>query len=68
MKLQFDKLVEAVHYICDKAAQEPEKLDQIKLNKILWYSDARAYMASGSSITRERYIKKRSVPWHDVIA
>lgn len=58
MTVAFSKLVETIHYICDKAADAPEKLDQIKLNKILWYSDARAYMSSGSSITRERYIKK----------
>ena len=58
MNVAFTKLVEAVHFICNKAADEPEKLDQIKLNKILWYSDAQAYMSSGSCITRERYIKK----------
>ena len=58
MTVAFSKLVETIHYICGKAADKPEKLDQIKLNKILWYSDARAYMSSGSSITRERYIKK----------
>ena len=58
MNVAFTKLVEAIHYICDKAAHEPEKLDQIKLNKILWYSDAQAYMSSGSPITRERYVKK----------
>lgn len=58
MNIAFTKLVEAIHFICDKAANEPDKLDQIKLNKILWYSDAQAYISSGSSITRERYIKK----------
>ena len=58
MTVAFAKLVEAIHYICDKAADEPEKLDQIKLNKILWYSDAQAYMSSGLAITGERYIKK----------
>ena len=58
MNVAFTKLVEAIHFICDKAANEPDKLDQIKLNKILWYSDAQAYISSGSSITRERYIKK----------
>ena len=58
MNVAFAKLVEAIHYICDKAADTPERLDQIKLNKILWYSDAQSYMTSGSAITRERYIKK----------
>ena len=58
MTIAFAKLVEAIHYICDKASDEPEKLDQIKLNKILWYSDAQAYMTSGMAITGERYIKK----------
>lgn len=58
MNVAFAKLVEVIHYICDKAASAPEELDQIKLNKILWYSDAQAYMTKGSPITRERYIKK----------
>lgn len=58
MSVAFAKLVEAIHYICDKASHEPEKLDRIMLNKILWYSDAQAYMSSGNSITGERYIKK----------
>ena len=58
MKVAFTKLVEAIHFICDKAANEPDELDQIKLNKILWYSDAQAYISNGNSITRERYIKK----------
>lgn len=58
MAATFDKLVEAIHYVCSKAGNEPERLDQIKLNKILWYSDAKAYMTSGQPITGVRYIKK----------
>ena len=58
MAAAFSKLVEAMHYICAKAADEPENLDQIKLNKILWYSDAQAYMSRGLAITGDRYIKK----------
>lgn len=58
MTTRFEKLVEAIHYICDKASDNPEKLDQIKLNKVLWYSDAQAYLARGESITGDAYIKK----------
>ena len=58
MTTRFDKLVEAIHYICDKASGNPERLDQIKLNKVLWYSDAQAYLMRGQSITGDVYIKK----------
>ena len=54
----FRRLMEAVYYICNKASSHPEKLDQIKLNKVLWYADASAYLRHGESITGEAYIKK----------
>lgn len=57
MSLNFQKLAATIHYICDSA-----KFDQIKLNKALWYSDARAYLTRGSSITGTTYIKKRHGP------
>lgn len=56
--IHFRRLVEAIYHICDSASAHPEKLDQIKLNKVLWYADARAYLQRGESITGEIYIKK----------
>ena len=54
----FRRLVEAIYHICDSASAHPEMLDQIKLNKVLWYADASAYLQRGESITGEVYIKK----------
>ena len=56
--VKFETLVEAIHYICDKASDNPEQLDQIKLNKVLWYADARSYMTTGNSITGTTYLRK----------
>jgi len=56
--IHFRRLTEAVYFVCNKAAANPERLDQIKLNKVLWYSDASAYLRRGESITGENYIKK----------
>ena len=58
MTVHYRRLTEAVYFICDKASENPERLDQIKLNKVLWYADASAYLKSGESITGEDYIKK----------
>ena len=56
--LRFEALVEAIHYICSKASDNPEQLDQIKLNKVLWYADAQSYMKTGSPITGTTYLRK----------
>ena len=57
MATHFRRLTEAIYHICEKASA-PEKLDQIKLNKVLWYADAGAYLQRGESITGVKYIKK----------
>lgn len=54
----FKKLTEAIYHICEKASTNPDSLDQIKLNKVLWYADARAYLQRGESITGDTFIKK----------
>lgn len=58
----FAALVEAIHFICDKASSDPEQLDQIKLNKVLWYADAQSYMKTGASITGTTYLRKSFGP------
>ena len=58
MTTHFRKLAEAIYRICEKASAHPDSLDQIKLNKVLWYADARAYLQRGESITGDTYIKK----------
>ena len=39
MALNWDKFKSAIHYVCYKA-DDPSVLGAIKLNKVLWYSDA----------------------------
>ena len=70
MTTHFKRLLEAIYHICDRASANPERLDQIKLNKVLWYADAWAYLQRGESITGEVYIKKPfgSVARHNRIA
>ena len=58
MTTHFRKLAEAIYHICERASAHPDSLDQIKLNKVLWYADARAYLQRGESITGDTYIKK----------
>jgi hypothetical protein len=55
---KFDALV---HYICARC-DDPSLLGATKLNKILWYSDAIAYLASGHPITGATYVKRQFGP------
>lgn len=55
------KLENAVHYIVSKCCNS-KKLGAVKLNKILWYADARSYLKTGRPITGVSYIKKRFGP------
>jgi hypothetical protein len=59
--LNFDKLKSVVHYVCYKAT-DPSVLGAVKLNKVLWYSDALTYLTTGKSITGETYIKRQHGP------
>lgn len=56
-----DKFSALVHYICWRC-QDPTKLGAIKLNKVLWFSDAIAFAQSGRSITGAKYIKRQFGP------
>jgi hypothetical protein len=38
------------------------ELDPVKLNKVLWYSDAHAFLTRGASITGSTYIRKPRGP------
>lgn len=60
-KLNFEKLKALVHYVCDKAT-DPSCLGAIKLNKVLWYSDAVQYLKTGKSMTGETYVKRQFGP------
>jgi hypothetical protein len=55
-----DKLERLVHYICYRV--EPKNLGAVKLNKVLWYSEALAYLRQSESITGEKYVKRQHGP------
>jgi Protein of unknown function (DUF4065) len=61
MGLNEDKFKNLILYICSKA--EPQNLGATKLDKILWYSDAYAYLMIGEPITGETYIKRQFGPF-----
>jgi len=51
-----------VHYICAQRSGDPSSLGAVKLNKILWLSDFRAYYLLGEPITGARYVKRQFGP------
>jgi hypothetical protein len=61
--MEFDraKFKAVVHYIIWKAGRR-HKFGATKLNKVLWFADARLYMLSGRSVTGERYIRQEFGP------
>ena len=61
MAINWEKFKSAIHYVCHKA-DDPSVLGAIKLNKVLWYSDAINYVVSGKSITGETYLKRQFGP------
>jgi hypothetical protein len=56
------KFKNLVHYICAQRSSDPSSLGAVKLNKILWLSDFRAYYRLGDSITGARYVKRQFGP------
>ncbi len=60
--VQFDreKLLEAVYFVC--SVSDPSKLGNVKLHKILYFSDMMRFLESGSPITGVEYIKQKMGP------
>lgn len=56
-----DKFKRLFHYIVWRT-NDPAKLGATKLNKILWFSDARAHIMYGKAITGETYIRREHGP------
>lgn len=61
MAFNSDKLKSLVHYIIWNVS-DPAKLGSTKLHKVLWFSDARAYVLHGESITGESYVRREHGP------
>jgi hypothetical protein len=57
-----NKFKTLVHYICAQRSGDPSSLGAVKLNKILWLADFRAYYRLGDSITGARYVKRQFGP------
>ena len=55
------KFESLVHYACWRC-QDPTKLGATKLNKILWFTDATAFVNWGRPITEATYIKRQYGP------
>lgn len=53
------KFKDCVHYIC---AHGRASLGAIKLNKILWFLDASAYIETGRSVTGSKYVRRKNGP------
>lgn len=62
MSSRFQKLASAIHHICARATNEEKPIDDVQLNKTLWYADVLAYLIRGESITGTTYKKKRRGP------
>jgi hypothetical protein len=60
--LNREKMKSLAHYICQKAEDNPDILGSVKLNKVLWYSDALQFLKTGVSITGETYLKRQHGP------
>lgn len=56
-----DKFKRIVHYVIWKAGKR-DWFGATKLNKVLWFSDARAYILTGKSITGASYIREKYGP------
>jgi hypothetical protein len=61
--MQFDRnrLKILLHYVVWKAGDK-DGFGATKLYKVLWFSDARAYMLQGEPITGETYIREKYGP------
>lgn len=57
-----NKLKTLIHYVAYRFINDPHKLDAVKLNKALWFSDVAAYIELGVPITGDRYIRKPMGP------
>ena len=60
--VQFDreKLLEAVYFVC--SVSDPSKLSNVKLHKILYFSDMMRFLETGRPITGVEYIKQKMGP------
>ena len=56
-----EKFKGLVHYVIAKAGGKPN-FGAVKLNKVLWFADARQYLVTGKSITGADYTREKFGP------
>jgi len=56
-----DKFKRLVHYICWRC-EDPTKLGAVKLYKVLWRADFKAYLEFGEPVTGDTYVKRQFGP------
>ena len=61
MKFDREKFKSLLHYVIAKAGDK-DGFGAVKLYKVLWFSDARAFMLHGEPITGETYIREKFGP------
>jgi hypothetical protein len=61
MQFDRDKFKALLHYVIWKAGDRDD-FGATKLYKVLWFSDARAYMLFGEPITGESYVREKYGP------
>lgn len=59
--MKTDRLLETILYLCEKSAED-EHFGRTKLNKLLWFADAAAFVRLGESITGGKYQKLSAGP------
>jgi len=58
--LNYDRLLNVVHYVCSQC--EPTELGNVKLHKILYFSDMLHFVSTGHALTGVEYQKQRFGP------
>jgi hypothetical protein len=61
MRFDRDKFRSLVLYVIWRTS-DLRDFGAVKLNKVLWFSDARAYEAFGESVTGENYVRRKFGP------
>jgi uncharacterized phage-associated protein len=55
IQFDYDKFVDAVHFVCGLFKDRPDALGQVKLHKILYFSDMISFFDTGEPITGCEY-------------
>jgi uncharacterized phage-associated protein len=68
IRFDYDKFVDAVHFVCGLFKERPESLGQVKLHKVLYFSDMISYFDRGEPLTGCEYQKQPHGPTAQYLA